>query len=198
MSSWRILGIALSFAIPAGCAPATGRPTDLPSTPGAYPRADRVGGGPQAVLSARREPGWRPASDAAGTLGVDAPIGNVLAALPAIGHPVPMRSLTWPRPVQLSDVGDAGFTVSGEWIAVAVLVSELRCGVRAEAVRARVVAEVSETGEHVRVESRFEWQGATECEVSDLGMHRLQRAAMDVYLWVRRLAREGTVVPGAA
>jgi hypothetical protein len=197
MSRCGILGIALFIAIPVGCAPTTGRPTDLPSTPGAYPRADRVGG-PQAELSLRREPGWRPAGDAAGTLGVDAPIGNVLAALPAIGHPVPMRSVSWPRPVQLSHVGDAGFTISGEWIEVAVLGSELRCGMRGEAVGVRVVAEVSETGEHVRVESRFEWQGATECEVSDLGMHRLQRAAMDVYLWVRRLAREGTVVPGAA
>lgn len=195
MSRWGIFAIALSSAVPVGCAPATAGPAQVPSTPGAYPMESA--GGLQPGRAVQREPGWRPAGDAFGTLGLDASIGNVLAALPAIGQPVPMGSISWPGAVHLSSVGDAGFTVSGEWIEVKRLAPELECEARGDPIRARVVVEVSDAGEQVQVESFFEPQAATECVVSQLGTRRLQRAAMDVYLWVRRLAREGTVVPEA-
>lgn len=199
MSRWGILGIALSCAILQGCAPATGRPAGLPARPGVYPRAEgRLAGRRSTPLTSRREPGWRPSADAAGTLQVDASIAAVLAALPATGSPVPLRSISWPGPVQLSHVGDAGFTATGEWIRMAGLGRELRCQGSAAGGRARIVAEVTDAGEHLLVESTFEWSGATECEVSASGSERLERAAMDVYLWVRGLAREGTAVPAAS
>lgn len=199
MSRWGILGIALSCAILQGCAPAAGRPPGLPARPGVYPRAEGGPAGRRATpLPSRREPGWRPSAEAAGTLRVDGPIGAVLAALPATGSPVPLRSVSWPRPVQLSQLGDAGFTATGEWIRMAVLGRELRCQGGATGGRVRIVAEVTDAGEHLLVESAFEWSGATECEVSASGTERLERAAMDVYLWVRGLAREGTAVPAAS
>lgn len=199
MSRWSILGIALSCAILQGCAPAAGPPAGLPARPGVYPRAeDGPAGRRTTPLPSRREPGWRPSAEAAGTLRVEAPIGAVLAALPATGSPVPVRSVAWPRPVQLSHVGDAGFTATGEWIRMAGLGRELRCQGSPTGSRARIVAEVTDAGEHLLVESTFEWSGATECEVSASGTERLERAAMDVYLWVRGLAREGTAVPAAS
>lgn len=193
-----ILGIALSCAILQGCAPATG-PVGLPARPGVYPHAEGGPSGRRATLvPSRREPGWRPSAEAAGTLQVNAPIGAVLAALPAIGSPVPLRSSSWPRPVQLSHVGDASFAATGEWVRMAGLGSELRCQGRAAGERARIVAEVTDAGGHLLVEATYEWSGAMECEVSASGTERLERAAMDVYLWVRGLAREGTAVPAAS
>jgi hypothetical protein len=44
------------------------------------------------------------------------------------------------------------------------------------------------------VEMRFDSPGR-DCSVSSLGRQRLQRGAIDVYAWLRKLARDATPVP---
>lgn len=183
------LRTALSCAFLMACAPVTNGPGAPPPTPGVYPRAEAPPPAMGSGWGAVREE-WSGSAPVVGRLRGDAALPVVLAALPAPGSPVPVRTVTWPSPVHVSDVSDAGFAVRGGWVDADALGAETRCqGSGGGPVR--LVVHVGETGGYVDVEARLEWAHPAGCEVSTQGTKRLQRAAMDVYLWVRNLARTG-------
>ena len=179
-------------ALLASCAPAADGAGALPPAAGAYPRAEA------APPPARRSAGWSPAGRFTAEIGVEAGVSGFFAAVPALGSTVPLREVSWPAPGRLAGVGDAGVTVQGDPVAAHALAAELRCGGGADAgVPVQLVVEVLESVAGLTVEARFEGPEPHECELSALGRRRLQGAAMDVYLWVRAVARTGTELPAA-
>lgn len=181
-------------ALLASCAPAADGAGALPPAAGAYPRAEAAAAPP-----ARRSAGWTPVDGFSAALRVDAGLSGLFAGLPALGSTVPLRTVSWPAPIRLAGVGDAGVTVQGDPVAADVLAGEFRCGGGADAgVPVQLVMEVVEGAAGLTVEARFEGPEPHECEVSALGRRRLQGAALDAYLWVRAAARTRTELPPAS
>ncbi|HEX8695974.1 MAG TPA: hypothetical protein VF746_26400 [Longimicrobium sp.] len=190
--------LALVGALLAACAPGgTESAGTLPPVAGAHPRMETLGARDGETL-ARRSPGWRPASDYAASLRVDAGAAGFFAGLPATGTQVPMRAVSWPAPVRLVDSGDGAATLRGDTVAAAALAGDVRCGGGADAgVPVHLVAEVLDRPAGLTVEVRYGGPEPLDCELSSLGGRRLQSAAADVYLWARSVARAGTELPAA-
>ncbi len=189
---YRVAVPATAFLLGQGCSPSVPVPGTLPARPGAYPRT----GAMQASAPApRRDSGWRDA-DWSARLVVDADLAGLLAGLPPVGSPVPVRRAAWPAPVRLTGAGDRGATVHGDWIEPGALAQDVRCGQGPDAGTAvRMVAELEEHGAQLVVVVRYEGPEPLACELSSSGRRRLQSAAADLYLWVRSVARAGTELP---
>jgi hypothetical protein len=186
----RVAGIC---ALLASCAPAADGAGALPPAAGAYPRAEAAPPPP-----ARRSAGWSPADRFTAAIRVEAGVSGFFVGLPALGSTVPVREISWPAPVRLAGVGDAGVTVQGDLVTAHALAGELRCGGGTDAgVPVQLVVEVLGGAAGLSVEARFEGPEPHECELSALGRRRLQGAAVDVYLWVRAVARTGTEFPAS-
>jgi hypothetical protein len=181
------LRTALSCAILAACAPLPDAPGAPSPSGGVYPR----GGTPAAPVRGGVHEPWTSSSETVGAVRGDAALRDIVAALPAPGSVVPLRALTWPARALVEEVSDTRFTVAGGWVDARALGLETRCHGAAPGA-ARLVVEVDDADGYLAVEARLEWATAGGCEVSRQGAQRLQRAAMDVFVWVRRLAQTGS------
>lgn len=178
----------------AGCAPLAESPDALPSAAGVYPAAQRVEPGP--ASRGARDAGWRPADGRGVQLTVDASPSAFLAALPPTGARVPVRTIAWPATVRLGGVGAGGAAVYGDWIAPGLLEGDVRCDGGPDAgMPVRIAAELRAYGTGLVIEVRYEGPEPLACEVSASGHRRLESAAVDLYLWVRAIARAGTRLP---
>jgi hypothetical protein len=178
----------------AGCTPAVDTPDALPAVPGVYPEVQRVERGP--APRPGRDAGWRAADDWEVRLVVDASAPAFLGGLPPTGARVPVRTVAWPAPVRLGEVGEGGAAVYGDWVAPRLLAGDVRCGGGADAgTPVRIAAELRADGAGLVIEVRYEGPEPLACEVSASGHRRLQSAAADLYLWARAIARAGTELP---
>jgi hypothetical protein len=178
----------------AGCAPAVDTPHALPAVPGVYPEVQRVEPGP--APRPGRDAGWRAADNSEVRLVVDASAAAFLGGLPPTGGRVPVRTVAWPAPVRLGEVGEGGAAVYGDWIAPGLLAGDVRCdGGPGAGTAVRIAAELRADGAGLVIEVRYEGPEPLACEVSASGHRRLQSAAADLYLWARAIARAGTELP---
>jgi hypothetical protein len=175
-----------------GCAPLAREGNTAPVV-GTYPR-ESIGGNDSPTDHRRPVVStWVSADSAIARIVVDG-ADDVFAGPPEDGIEVGVRRATWPRPVRVARSSTGRIQLQGEQVAIAGLSAELRCrdesGVRA----VRLVGAVTATAAGASVELRFDSPGR-DCSVSGLGRQRLQRGAIDVYAWLRKLARDATPVP---
>ena len=189
------LFLVLLFLVTAGVggcvSPA--REGNMAPVAGTYPR-EPIGGNDS--RADHRRPvvySWVSSDSAVARIVVDG-ADDVFTAPPVEGTDVGVRRATWPRPVRVGPSPAGRIRLQGEQVAVADLSAELRCrdgsGVRG----VRLVGVVIATAAGGSVELRFDSPGR-DCSVSSLGRQRLQRGAIDVYAWLRKLARDATPVP---
>jgi hypothetical protein len=187
----RSFAAAAMVSVLAGCAsPGGSEPGAMPSVAGAYPPSS-VAPGPRGQGGA-----WLPAAEFRARLAAEVDPLGFLHGLPPDGSRVPVRNASWPSPLRVSLLAEAGVVLTGDGVPMATLAGELRCAEgddRASSVR--LVAEVQEDGSGLAVEARYEGPDPSGCELSSTGRRRLQAVMLDVFMWARSVARAGAEMP---
>jgi hypothetical protein len=189
--SSRSFAAAALVSVLAGCvSPGGSEPGAMPSVAGAYPTPS-VAAAPRGQAA-----GWLPAADFRARLAAEVDPLGFLHGLPPDGSRIPMRKTSWPSPLRVRLIADAGVVLTGEGLPMDSLVGELRCADGDEpGASVRLVAEVQEDRSGLAVVVRYEGPDPAGCELSSTGRRRLQAAMLDVFLWARSVARAGSAMP---